>query len=253
MLGMFKAMRTTLRHLPMKKITVQYPEQRDRLPDRSRGLFRVVIDPTDGSPRCRSCTLCESNCPVQVIRVNHTSKYALPVPNAARIAEARIAAQEGVDLEALQPVLDDYYEHGTGLIAVMQNAQEVYRYLPRLAIQEISLQTGVSLSQMYGVASFYNQFRLSPVGEYIIDVCHGTACHVAGAVQITEALEEELGVPDGKTTKDMKFTLSSVACMGACSQAPVMRIGDKTYGGLTPDQTRKIIRDFMQEVGAEKG
>ena len=97
-------------------------------------------------------------------------------------------------------MLDDYYEHGTGLIAMLQNAQEVYGYLPRLAIQEISLQTGVSLSQIYGVSSFYNQFRLSPVGEYIIDVCHGTACHVAGAVQITEALEEELGVADGKTT-----------------------------------------------------
>jgi NADH-quinone oxidoreductase subunit E len=253
MLGMLKAMRTTLSHLPKKKITVQYPEQRERLPERSRGLFRVVIDPASGDPRCRACTLCESNCPVQVIRVNYASKYQLPVPNAARVAERRIAAQAGVDLKALQPVLDDYYEHGTGLIAILQNAQSVYGYLPRLAIQEISLQTGVSLSQIYGVASFYNQFRLSPVGENIIDVCHGTACHVAGAVQITEALEEELGVADGKTTRDMKFTLSSVACMGACSQAPVMRIGDKTYGGLTPDKTRKIIRDLMLEVGAEKG
>ena len=253
MLGMFKAMRTTLKHLPMNKITVQYPEQRERLPERSRGLFRVVIDPASGEPRCRACTLCESNCPVQVIRVNYTSKYQLPVPNAARLAEARLAAQPDVDLKPLQPVLEDYYEHGTGLIAMLQNAQEAYGYLPRLAIQEISLQTGVSLSQIYGVSSFYNQFRLSPVGEHIIDVCHGTACHVAGAVQITEALEEELGVPDGKTTTDMKLTLSSVACMGACSQAPVMRIGDQTYGGLTPDKTRKIIRDFMHEIGAEKG
>ncbi len=253
MLGMLKAMRTTLKHLPMKKITVQYPEQRERLPERSRGLFRVVIDPASGEPRCRACTLCESNCPVQVIRVNYTSKYRLPVPNAARLAEARFAAQAGLDLKALQPVLDDYYEHGTGLIAMLQNAQDAYGYLPRIAIHEISLQTGISLSQIYGVSSFYNQFRLSPVGERIIDVCHGTACHVAGAMQITEALEEELGVADGKTTTDMKFTLSSVACMGACSQAPVMRIGESTYGALTPDKTRKIIRDLMAEVGAEKG
>ena len=252
MLGMFKAMRTTLKHLPMRKITVQYPEQRERLPERSRGLFRVVVDPAGGEPRCRSCTLCESNCPVQVIRVNYTSKYLLPVPNAARLAEARLAAQPGVDLKPLQPVLDDYYEHGTGLIAMLQNAQEAYGYLPRLAIQEISLQTGVSLSQIYGVSSFYNQFRLSPVGEHIIDVCHGTACHVAGAVQITEALEEELGVPDGKTTSDMKFTLSSVACMGACSQAPVMRIDEETYGNLTADQTRKAIRALVKEYGLEK-
>ena len=253
MLGMFKAMSTTLKHLPMKKVTVQYPEERERLPERSRGLFRVVIDPASGDPRCRACTLCESNCPVQVIRVNYTSKYPLAAPNDARLAEARIAAQAGVDLKPLQPVLDDYYEHGTGLIAMLQNAQEAYGYLPRLALQEISLQTGVSLAQIYGVSSFYNQFRLLPVGEHIIDVCHGTACHVAGAVQITEAVEEELGISDGKTTTDMKLTLSSVACMGACSQAPVMRIGEQTYGGLTLDKTRKIIRDFMQEVGAEKG
>jgi len=253
MLGMFKAMRTTLRHLPMKKVTVQYPEERITLPARSRGLFRVVIDPSNGEPRCRSCTLCESNCPVQVIRVNHTSKYRLPVPNAARISEARLAAQQGVDLKDLQPVLDEFYEHGTGLIAMLQDAQDVYGYLPRVALQEISLQTGVPLSQIYGVSTFYNQFRLSPIGKRLIDVCHGTACHVAGAQQITEALEEELGVADGKTTRDMEFTLSSVACMGACSQAPVMRIGDQTYGNLTPDKTRKIIRDLMAEVGAQKG
>ena len=253
MLGMLKALRTTIAHLPKEKITIQYPEQRERLPERSRGLFRVVVDPVTNEPRCRSCTLCESNCPVQVIRVNHTSRYDLPVTNTARITQARLEAQADVDIKLLKPVLDDYYDHGTGLIAMLQNTQAVYGYLPRLAIQEIALQTGVSLSQIYGVSSFYNQFRLSPVGEYIIDVCHGTACHVAGAVQITEALEEELGIPDGKTTKDMKFTLSSVACMGACSQAPVMRIGDKTYGGLTPDKTRTIIRDLMAEVGAEKG
>jgi NADH-quinone oxidoreductase subunit E len=253
MLGMFKAMRTTLRHLPMRKITVEYPEQRDRLPERSRGLFRVVIDPASGEPRCRACTLCETNCPVQVIRVNYTSKYQLAVPNVARVATRRLEAQADVDLKKLRPVLDDFYAHGTGLIAMLQNTQEAYGYLPRVALHEISLQSGVSLSQIYGVASFYNQFRLSPIGKNLIDVCHGTACHVAGAQQITEALEEELGVADGKTTRDMQFTLGSVACMGACSQAPVMRIGDQTYGNLTPDATRKIIRDLMTQVGAQKG
>jgi len=253
MLGMFKAMRTTIRHLPRKPITVQYPEERPALPERSRGLFRVVIDPVSGEPRCRACTLCETNCPVQVIRVNYASKYELPLPNAARVADARIDLQPPVDMKLLTPVLDDWREHGTGLIAVMQNTQEQFGYLPRAAIREISTQTGVSLSQIYGVASFYNQFRLSPIGKYVIDVCHGTACHVAGAPLITAALEEELGVDEGKTTKDMLFTLSSVACMGACSQAPVMRIGDETYGSLTPDRTRKIIRDAMAKVGAVKG
>ena len=253
MLGMFKAMRTTISHLPARKITVQYPEQREQLPERSRGLFRVVVDPAAEEARCRSCTLCETNCPVQVIRVNYESKYELPAPNEARIATARIAAQPPCDLDLLKPVMDDFYEHGLGLIAVLQNTQDVYGYLPRAALQEIGLKTGISMSQIYGVCSFYNQFRLSPVGKYLINVCHGTACHVAGAGQITEALAEELGVDDGKTTKDMMFTLGSVACMGACSQAPVMRIGDKDYGNLTPDITRKIIREMMAEVGAKKG
>ena len=252
MLGMFKAMRTTLKHLPMKKITVQYPEERERLPERSRGLFRVVIDPASGDPRCRSCTLCESNCPVQVIRVNYTSKYALPAPNAARIAEARIAAQAGVDLKLLQPVLDDFREHGTGLIAVLQNAQDAYGYLPRLALQEVSLQTGVSLAQIYGVASFYNQFRLSPVGKHLITICHGTACHVAGAPRITDAFSEELGIEVGKTTKDRLFTIQAVSCVGACSLAPVVRVGDdETHGRMTPDKARKLVADLRRQEGVE--
>jgi len=253
MLGMFKAMSTTLRHLPMRKVTTQYPEERYRLPERSRGLFRVVIDPASGEPRCRACTLCETNCPVQVIRVDSTSKYQLPAPNTARIAARRLEVQPGIDLKKLAPVLDDYHEHGTGLITVLQNVQAVYGYLPRAALQEVSLQTGVSLAEIYGVASFYNQFRLSPVGRRLIDVCHGTACHVAGAERITEALEEELGIAAGKTTADGEFTLGSVACMGACSQAPVMRIGEATYGNLTPDKTRTIIRALMAEAGTARG
>ena len=253
MLGMFKAMSTTLRHLPMRKVTTQYPEERYRLPERSRGLFRVVIDPASGEPRCRACTLCETNCPVQVIRVNSTSKYELPAPNVARVAARRLEVQPNVDLKKLAPVLDDYHEHGTGLITVLQNVQAVYGYLPRAALQEVSLQTGISLAEIYGVASFYNQFRLSPVGRRLIDVCHGTACHVAGAERITEALEEELGIAAGKTTADGEFTLGSVACMGACSQAPVMRIGEATYGNLTPDKTRTIIRALMAEAGTARG
>ena len=251
MLGMFKAMRQTMSHLPRKKITVQYPEQREVLPARSRGLFRVVIDPASGEPRCRSCTLCESNCPVQVIRVNSTSKYQLPAPSEARISRARLESQPALDRTLLEPVIDDLYESGTGLITVLQNVQDVYGYLPRLALQDVSLASGISLSQIYGVASFYNQFRLSPIGKYLIDVCHGTACHVAGAGLITNALEEELGIESGKTTKDMMYTLSSVACMGACSQAPVMRVGDETYGNLTPDQTRKVIRGVLRALGIE--
>jgi NADH-quinone oxidoreductase subunit E len=250
MLGMFKALRTTVRHLPMRKITVQYPEQREHLPERSRGLFRVVIDPAGDEPRCRACTLCETNCPVQVIRVNYASKYQLPAPNEARIQRARMASQPAPDLALLQPIIDHYREVGTGMMAVLQRTQEVYGYLPRRALDEISLQTGTSLSQLYGVASFYNQFRLSPVGKHIITVCHGTACHVAGAPLITEAFSEELGVEVGKTTKDRLFTLQAVSCVGACALAPVVRVGDdETYGRMTPDKARQLVKDIRQKEG----
>ena len=250
MLGVLKAMRTTLRHLPMRKITVQYPEQREELPERSRGLFRVVIDPSTDDPRCRSCTLCESNCPVQVIRVNYDSRYVLPALNEARLRRARIESQPAPDLTLLEPIVDHYRQTGTGLMAVLQHTQETYGYLPRLALDEIALQTGVSLSQIYGVASFYNQFRLSPVGKHIITVCHGTACHVAGAQLITDAFSDELGIEVGKTTRDRLFTLQTVSCVGACALAPVVRVGDdETHGRMTPDKARKLVAELRQREG----
>jgi len=252
-IGILKALGTTLRHLPRRKITVQYPEQREQLPERSRGLFRVVIDPATDDPRCRACTLCETNCPVQVIRVNYESKYALPATNQARISRARIQSQPAPDLKLLAPVIDHYRETGTGMMAVLQHTQEIYGYLPRLALQEIAVETGVSLSQLYGVASFYNQFRLTPVGKFIVTVCHGTACHVAGAPFITEAFADELGIEPGKTTKDRLFTLQTVSCVGACALAPVVRVGDdETHGRMTPDKARALVADLKHRLEVDR-
>ena len=253
MLGILKAMCTTLGHLPQRKITVQYPEQREQLPERSRGLFRVVVDPVSDEPRCQSCTLCETNCPVQVIRVNYKSTYDLPAVNEARIQRVRTDAQPTPDLALIAPVINQYRETGTGLMAVLQHTQEIYGYLPRLALQEISVDTGVSLSQLYGVASFYDQFRLSPVGRFVVTVCHGTACHVAGAPLISEAFAEVLGVEVGKTTKDRLFTLQSVNCVGACALAPVVRVGDdETHGRMTPDKARGIVKELQHRAEVDR-
>jgi NADH-quinone oxidoreductase subunit E len=250
---MFKALATTVRHLPTRKITVQYPEEREQLPERSRGLFRVVIDPATDQARCRACTLCESNCPAQVIRVNYESSFALPVPNEARISDARLAAQPAVDLGALEPVVAEFRAGAGSLVTALHDVQHAYGYLPRAALCELSLQTGVSLSQIYGVATFYGQFRLSPAGAHVVSVCHGAGCLLAGAAEVTEALQGELGIDLGSTTADKLFTLESVACLGACLQAPVMRVGDREYGNLTADGARQIIRDLMHEVGGVKG
>jgi NADH-quinone oxidoreductase subunit E len=253
MLGILKAMRTTLGHLPQRKITVQYPEQREHLPERSRGLFRVVIDPATDDPRCRACTLCETNCPVQVIRVNYESRYRLPAVNEARIQRVRADSQPRPDLELLAPVIDHYRETAPGMMAVLRNTQEIYGYLPRPALQEISVETGVSLSQIYGVASFDDQFRLSPAGRFVISVCHGTACHVAGAPLISAAFADELGVEAGQTTKDRLFTLQTAGCLGPCALAPVVRVGDdETHGRMTPDGARALVAELRHRAQVDR-
>jgi len=129
-------------------------------------------------------------------------------------------------------------------IPVLQAIQGVFGYLPLNVLKQTALELGISLSDMYGVATFYAQFRFNPVGKHIVKVCHGTACHVQNANIITEALEEALDIKDGETTQDGLFTLESVACLGCCSLAPVMMIGDDTYGKLTSSSCVKIIKEI---------
>ena len=157
---------------------------------------------------------------------------------------------EACDLEQVAVIVEESDAHGN-LIALLQRTQNEFGYVPEAAVKEISRLTGVPTSRIYGILTFYAQFSTVPSGRHKIFVCHGTACHVAGAKRITEAFEQELGVGDGESTPDMEFSLDSVACMGACSQAPVMRIDDDTFGNLSADQTRKVIRGLVKELGLE--
>lgn len=152
--------------------------------------------------------------------------------------------QENVDLSDLTSILKKYKGKKGNLIPILQQTQHLFGYIPPEAFKKIHEETGIELSDLYGVATFYAQFRLKPVGKYIIKVCHGTACHVQNAASITESLQETLNVKDGETTSDGLFTLESVACLGCCSLAPVMMIGDETYGKLTGTTAVKIIKDF---------
>ena len=129
-------------------------------------------------------------------------------------------------------------------IPVLQGIMEEFRYVPLEAIERIAAKTEMTESQLYGVATFYAQFRLTPVGEKIIKVCHGTACHVGGAEGLTESLESRLDIKDGENTPDMKYTLDSVACVGCCSLAPVVMVDEKTYGRLDRKKAAKIIDDL---------
>jgi len=155
-----------------------------------------------------------------------------------------IAQQQAVDLDLIDSLIEKYKNKKGNLIPILQGTQDIYGYLPDEAFIKIAELTGLKLSEMYGVATFYTQFRLHPVGKHIIKVCHGTACHVQNATAISEALEEALGIKDGETTEDNIFTLESVACLGCCSLAPVMMIGENTYGKLTSSQSVKIIKEI---------
>ena len=157
--------------------------------------------------------------------------------------------QEEADLSRLDHLIEKYKGKKGNLIPLLQGTQNLFGYLPKAAFEKIARDTGLSLSDMYGVATFYAQFRLKPVGKIIIKVCHGTACHVQNANTITDALQESLKVKDGETTEDGLFTLESVACLGCCSLAPVMMIGDQTYGKLTGTEAVRIVKGIrMEEV-----
>jgi len=144
----------------------------------------------------------------------------------------------------LLPTIEHYKHIDGSLISVMQEAQELYGYLSMELIQFIAKEMNIKPANVLGVATFYTQFRLTPAGKNLITLCQGTACHVNGSVAIEEAITDELGIKDGETTEDGLFTLSNVACLGCCSLSPVMIISGETYGKLTPDLTKKILREI---------
>lgn len=151
-----------------------------------------------------------------------------------------------VDLKLIDPVLDEYAGIKGSLITILQHTQDIYGYLPKEAIIKISEATGIAESEIMGVGTFYTQFRFQPVGKYLIMLCQGTACHVNSSELILQTIKDELGIDDGETTDDGLFSLKCVACLGCCSLSPVMMINDNTYGSLTPDKTKKILKELRE-------
>lgn len=157
-----------------------------------------------------------------------------------------MVSEPNIDLGLLAPVLEKYAAVPGALITILQQTQDIYGYLPQAALKEISRATGVKPAKILGVATFYTQFRLAPVGKYLIMLCQGTACHVNGSESIGEIITAELGIKDGETTADGLFTLKYVACLGCCSLAPAMMINDEVYGNLTGDKIRTILRELAK-------
>lgn len=154
---------------------------------------------------------------------------------------------ESIDLALLEPVLEKYAKMPGSLITILQHAQELYGYLPVDLLAYIAYKIGIKPAKVLGVATFYTQFRLKPVGKNLILLCQGTACHVNGAAAIETAIREELAVEEGEITPDGLFTYNNVACLGCCSLSPVMMIGENTYGTLTPQKTKEILRQIRKE------
>ena len=148
-------------------------------------------------------------------------------------------------------MLTEYAGVRGSLITILQKTQEIYGFIPTDAVYHIAARTGETPAKIMGVATFYSQFRFRPVGKYLIMLCKGTACYVNGADRIIEAVTEELGIRDNETTEDGLFSLSLVSCLGCCSLAPVMMINDRTYGTLTPDKVKSILRELRKEAEAK--
>ncbi len=147
--------------------------------------------------------------------------------------------------EQLAVLLDKYRGTKGSVIPVLQQAQDIFGYLPKDVLVHISKEIDVPISQIYGVVTFYAQFHLAPRGENIIRSCQGTACHVRGAKAVLVSIKEKLGLKDGQaTTPDLKFTLETVACIGACGLAPVFMVNDDTHGRLTPESVGPILDKY---------
>jgi NADH-quinone oxidoreductase subunit E len=137
-----------------------------------------------------------------------------------------------------------YRGEGGALIPLLQEAQTEEGYISRERMAEIHRRTGVPLAHVFGVATFYAQFRLNPMGRHLIKVCHGTACHVANANEVSRTLQDLLLVRDGETTPDRQFTLETVACLGCCSLAPVVMIDKDTHANVRPFDLRKVLKAY---------
>ncbi|OKP79442.1 NADH dehydrogenase [Paenibacillus helianthi] len=161
-----------------------------------------------------------------------------PISNSGGVAEA------DEKLMKVQAAISQFKMIQGALIPVLHEIQDIYGYLPEPVLQIVSAELHLPMSEIYGVASFYHFFSLTPKGENVVHVCLGTACYIKGAQGVLDRLSTELKVPVQGTTEDNKFTLEATRCLGACGLAPVMTIGEKVHGRLVPNNIPKILKEY---------
>ena len=155
----------------------------------------------------------------------------------------------GVDQEWLDSILDHFGRDPGQVIAILHRVQDRHRYLPEGDLRYLADRLSIPDSQLFHISTFYGAFSLKPKGEHLCSVCMGTACHVKGAPRIAARLERELGINMGETTSDREFTLESVRCVGCCGLAPVVMVGDRFYGKLTPEKAARLVEKYAASDG----
>jgi NADH-quinone oxidoreductase subunit E len=157
-------------------------------------------------------------------------------------------ADEPVDLAPAMRIVNDMSPLANGdIIPLLQRLQEAYGYLPPEVVLTVCEETGLTASRVFGVATFYSQFTMEPRGKHMVRCCKGTACHVRGGNRVLGAIEKILGIGDGETTRDMRFSQETVACLGACALAPVMVMDKTYYGKMTARRTELLLKELMKE------
>ncbi len=186
--------------------------------------------------------------PIGMVQLRPERQAPTEASAAASAQHVRIeeAGEEHVELGQVDTIVDAHGRRRDATLPILQAIQTRYGYVPDRALERVCELTEISPAQIVGVSTFYPQFRRTPMGKHLVKVCHGTACHVAGAGAVTDAIHRALGIPPGADTdRDRLFTLQQVACLGCCTLAPVIQIDGVTYGHLTPDKVPEVLDDFL--------
>jgi NADH-quinone oxidoreductase subunit E len=168
-----------------------------------------------------------------------------------KMSNPTINQQPDIDLSKIDKIIDDYNFDKELLISILMDIQAEYNYLPQKALNHVSERLKLSLTQIYGVSTFFKAFSLTPKGEHIINVCMGTACHVRESDDVLRRIEQELEISSGETTDDMLFTLETVNCLGACALGPIMVVNGEYYGSMNPSKVTNVLKRYSSSIEDE--
>jgi NADH-quinone oxidoreductase subunit E len=202
------------------------------------GRFKVNLEKQPryiDMAKCTGCGVCIGACPI---------RYEVQLPEAVRAA--RTAYAQATDEAAVAQIINHYRDKKGNLLPILLGVNKKFNWLPRCALEHVSDELKLPLSEILRVATFYNAFSLVPRGRNIISICLGTGCFVKGSPRVLDRMERELKIKHGQTTEDFMFSLEVVRCIGCCALAPAIRVGNDTFGRLTPDAVPKILKIYTE-------